>query len=286
MKIKITEKQLGYIINSKFNEINCNNNLNRFLENTSFSKNDLFVDYGKNIICASITNPMSCYCIHEGINMTYPIEMTVEFAKKTFGLCDEQIVVGENFNGIKCIIVTIPTISDNLKRVVKAFNTCGYFLSYPKREKIPQNEWVTLQFEPIHQKEVGDVIRKEENFLYHITPSRNFNKIKHIGLSPRTKNDVFDYPDRVYYIRGSLGLNKTLLLGYTLYQSVESEKKDGNYSILKINLNELPEYIEFYYDSNFEYGVYSLNNIHPSLITMVEEINYEEFEKRLKNENK
>ena len=105
---------------------------------------------------------------------------------------------------ITIIKVAIPNVGRNLEMVKKAFSLCGYYMATPKEENIPQNQWVALQFEPITQEDISDKLRKEEKILYHWAPEFCIEKIKNIGLSPRSKNSSFDYPGRIYLIRGSV----------------------------------------------------------------------------------
>lgn len=267
MKIKITETQFDYIINNKVNEALNNQALSTFLEKKNDDcLRDFLFDSEKLV---TMDNPASLWqsSLNEGLITTYPIKKTVEYVKKYFKLEDKQINIIKNYNDIECIQIIIPNINNNVNMVVRSLRMCGYFLAYPKLENLVENEWVVLQFEPKHQKDITNKLKKEESILYHITPLYNYKSIKHIGLSPKTKNTLFDYPDRVYFIRGSAGIKKTLMIGWALFNNNQSKGNDGNYIVLKIELKDLPKNISFYYDSNFEYGVYTPDNIHPSFLT-------------------
>lgn len=287
MKIKITEKQFDYIIKQKVNEQLCSEALSFFMEHDV--KNSVHRDFlFENIKFASLENPISLWQmgLTEGLMRTFPIEKTAEYVKKYFELNDSQVLIVKNYNNIQCIQVIIPNVNNNVKMVVGGLKMCGYFLSYPKLENLKENEWQILQFEPIHQNDITKELKEKEDVLYHITPSYNYKKIKHIGLSPKTKNNLFDYPDRIYFTRGSAGINKIITIGWALCDKNNSKGNEGKYSIIEVDLNNISNNVTFYYDPNFEYGVYSTDNIHPSSLKLVGEFDYKELEERLKNENK
>ena len=143
--------------------------------------------------------------INEGLIRTYPIEKTISYISSYFHLHPRQIIKKISAkNGISQIHVFVPSIKDNVQVMIDAMRSCGYYLGTPRLENIEPNTWVTLQFEPKIQEDNSEQIRNEENKLYHLTPYCNFGKIKHIGFSPRSKNELFNYPRGVYLLRGSL----------------------------------------------------------------------------------
>ena len=117
--------------------------------------------------------------------------------------------------------------------------------------------------------------------LYHISPKFYFDKIKKLGICPKTQNKLSTYPDRIY-----LGLNKDGLLPIARkikFLKYTKEKNNDKYEnayindfiIYPISKDSLRRY-KFYKDPNAsEFGIYVLSNIPPTSIDFenCEEIN-------------
>lgn len=51
-------------------------------------------------------------------------------------------------------------------------------------------------FEPIYDCDITKEILKTEKYLIHLTSEKNIEKIKKIGLVPKSKNNIFNYPEK------------------------------------------------------------------------------------------
>ena len=177
----------------------------------SNSRQELFEmekDYEISHKWISYDNPLSLILqgtLNEGLIHTYPFEKTLEYVKNYFQLDDKQIGIRHGMNGSKVIVVYVPVINNNVDEINKAFNLCGYFLSYPKDEvlKMQNGKWVSLQYEPKHTEKITSFVRWSEKAIYHITPLNKRKKIEKNGLTPKTNNELFNYPDRIYFISGN-----------------------------------------------------------------------------------
>ena len=228
----------------KLTENELNNLIDKCINET------IYYDYSQIVKPASYSNPLTIAMfnpklLEEGLIKTYPIEKTVSYIKSYFNLRDVQIKVLECDSGIEQIMVN--NISGGL---------------------------VWLQFEPKIQNDISQQLRKEETFIYHITPAYNRGKILKIGFSPRSKNSLFNFPHRVYFIRGSVSDRQIKTIGEQLCNANNSEGNDGSYVLFIVDLNKIPENIPFYFDSNYEYGVYTNSNIKPDAIVDVKEIEF------------
>ena len=240
---------------------------------------EIYCDYSKIVKPASYSNPLSIgmfnpHLLEEGLIITYPIEKTVSYIKSYFNLRDAQIKVINGENDVKQILVMVPSIADNIKIMEKAMNYFGYYLAAPKNEYYNPGGLIWLQFEPKIQNNISPQLRKEENFLYHITPAYNKGKILHLGFSPRTKNTLFSFPHRVYFIRGSVDNDELISIGKQLCKTNNSVGNDKSYIIFVVDLNKIPEKIPFYFDSNYEYGVFTTSNINSDTIVDFKEIEF------------
>lgn len=133
----------------------------------------------------------------------------------------------------------------------------GYFVGFETtgKDEIGQ-EWVKMQFEPLEQEDETEEILSYE-YLYHITPTYNLSSIVKNGLQPRSENSIFKYPNRIYLLKGDVPVNIIQNLARSLNEHNHNPKNDGNYTVLAIKTDSLPENIKFYYDVNSEYGVFT-----------------------------
>ena len=208
----------------------------------------------------------------EGLIHTYPVDKTIQFVQKSLNGIPILIRPIESENGQQ-IQVTFPSIGNNFNIIVNLMNLCGYYLGAPKfnSENYPKDVILSLQFEPKNQDKNRDILGHERTLL-HITQTKNLSKIKKIGLVPSAKNRMFNYPDRIYFIKGGLPEAKVLGLATMLcYVKKHEAFKNGapikeDYSILTLDISKIPERVKFTIDPNFGDGFYTTDNIPPSAI--------------------
>ena len=232
-------------------------------------------------------NPLTLslfYGLNETLLHSFPVKRVEKYIKDYFKLKDHQTSVTKRGNVDVLNVYTYLTDVD-VNFLNKAMNYLGWFLSSPKIEYIEklqdehnkkkiENLYLALQFEPIHQNNVTDEIKEKEKTLIHLTPSYYVGKIKHIGFSPRSKNKQFGYPDRVYFLKGSIDREELLSIGERLDYNNENPINTGKYAIITIDTTKLPDHVELFYDPNFKDGVYTCNNIPPDVILNIEDIQF------------
>lgn len=198
----------------------------------------------------------------EGIFHTYPIEDVQKFFMRYYGLPKEQIQIINGENKEKELNIYIPPSQDAYDKIEKSLKLCGYYIS--QLEKRVQY-WVICG----EKSKTNDINDKISNIkrIYHITPSYNYDKIKEIGLCPKTKNKGLNYPERIYF---GLDINSIKLLKNQLKKNeklynVKSNKADktmlNDYVLLEIDKQKLGDNIKFYYDVNAENCIYTTDNI-------------------------
>lgn len=229
----------------------------------------------------TMDNPMSIHMfenIDEGLMRTYSSKDVIKFLYNQYDIHPSQIKTIDKKEGVSYIKIQIPNVGDNVDEISHAMGVCGYYLSKPTRKELKTkiNQWVSVQFEPRIRPDDTKQIRKEESTLIHITPQYNLGKIKHIGFSPRSKNELFDYPSRVYFIRGSLDMSKIIEIGQELSDNNPNEFHNGKYVLIKIDLNRVPDNIKFYIDTNYmdDTCIFTKQNIHPDVIIDIKEIQF------------
>jgi hypothetical protein len=162
----------------------------------------------------------------------------------------------------------------------------GYFKSAVVKEEIINDiKWVSIQFEPKFQEIITQELKNNHNFLYHISPTKYEQKILKYGLIPKSKNNKFNYPYRVYLLmdkNNNFNLTKSYLISVTkmlLNTKLNIVKNqyfnDNNFTLYKIDISKLKNNINFYYDANFyPLSIFSTDNINPEAIEIVDHINF------------
>lgn len=245
---------------------------------------EVFVNYKYLFKSPTYDNPITMFIyrktIDEGLIHTYPIEKTFEYVKDYFDFQDWQIKILKTSNGNKYIRVYIPNTEDNLNELDKAMNLCGYFLAYPKKEVLKgldNGTIIWLDYDGKFQDDESEKIRSEEKFLFHLTPRYYRKKIETIGISPKSKNAVFNYPNRVYFLRGTTPKNDFFDLAQKISANNRSymntqEKYKGKYTLFMIDVERLPNNVRLYTDPRFNYGVYTTSYIDPKCIVDVKDV--------------
>lgn len=209
----------------------------------------------------SYDNPLSIdMCkesINEGLIRTYPFDVMMRYVMEYFNIPMFYMHEYEN-NGIKCVAIDLPKNEELQKRVDKAMNLCGYFESI----RASMDDLDRIHYEPKFEDEEAEV----GNILYHITHHSNKEKIKRIGLCPYSKNKVFNYPSRIYLFKEDTPMREIENIAKALNNYAERDFKDGIYSLLKIDVDKLPNNIRFFADPNHKHGLYTMNNIPPDCI--------------------
>lgn len=230
----------------------------------------------------TMSNPLSLMMagvLDEGLIKTYPIEKTMDYIKKHFQLEDFQLGTFED--DPNRFFLMIPNIGDNIKLVLRALDYCGW---YPGVINLAQgfpfmfmnDQWVRIQCE----RKFTDKLKKDKlpKVLYHYTPRYNLKKIMKIGLVPGSKNKLFNYPERIYFMGG---IDKNEMDGWAkpIYwtNSQVNPRNEGIYAVLKVNTEKLPENIHFETDPNMpKCGFYTTDNIPPKFIKLDRYVNFEE----------
>lgn len=199
------------------------------------------------------------YLINEGLIKTYPLTFVEKYFKGRY-LWD--ILRKDFIEDEYKIFLTIDKNSTKEEEIEKVLNNFGYYLAY----KTKDDKYNTVfQFEPKFQNTFTgkEMMENEINFLLHVSPSYNKEKILKSGLCPKSKNNEFAYPGRIYcFIQG---VSKQYIQIMINKLSAANKKHDEKYSLFKINLNGLED-IKFNIDFNAEYAVFTEENIPPSNI--------------------
>ena len=206
----------------------------------------------------------------EGYYRTYPPEKVKSFLEKRYRGGNFNIFLLDAMNNERCFCVRFPDNDENQEMIDQDMRLCGYFPSYI--EKIGDKREV--QYEPRRQNQINDIVQDEE-YIYHLTQANKVQKILNIGLTPKTNNKKFVYPDRIYFFLHEPEYDECVSFARQFYASdmiqVGLGKKkredvyDGTYTLLRIDTEKV-KYVDFSYDPNGDECIYTYDNIKPDAI--------------------
>lgn len=227
--------------------------------------------------------------IYEGLIKTIDIDKATEIISKQFGDLPGADIVNSNkeikvgfepqYPDYKTSRYTnSQTYDSNISKLIQLANNLGYFPSvfvYEKHNKTEVEKYSSTKLRQImdeiepdflafaFEKKYDEVINTPK-LVYHITDAKYLDKIKSIGLTPKTKSKLASHPERIY-----VSLDKKDALNLWKKMKVFIPKEKG--ILLTIDTEKLNN--TFYNDPNFQNkGVYTYNNILPQSIINIEPI--------------
>lgn len=205
--------------------------------------------------------------ITENDKRVTPITVVIQEIKTKYHLENWQIYCEDRGHDIQ-FCICIANFPNAVKEITEDLKQMGYFLANTQigRDRFGL-EWNRMQFEPIYQVDEANEILNYGD-LFHWTPSFYLQNILNEGLQPRSQNDLFDYPDRIFMFRGDTPMGVIQSLGYELYKFSTDPNNNGDYSLLRINSDGLRQGYEIHYDPNFTYGVFTQKPIPPNLLSV------------------
>lgn len=215
--------------------------------------------------------------LNEGLITTWPIKKTVSILKS------KGVEVDEYDNNMFHVII-YPKSKLNFLQTLQITNNFGWFPAYmyllknnviTSQDKYKYNvvgdfledaaskDAVLLRFEAKYDIAIDDVPK----FLYHATSREKAIKIMKMGLSPKTDSQISIHPERIYL--GTSPESVENMLRQHPYQA-SKKSRDGEFRVLQVNTSMIPRYFKIFRDPNAtKFGVYTLNNIPPSAISVV-----------------
>ncbi len=216
------------------------------------------------IINEAITsdNPLASYGwdfkgkgLYEGLIHTYPAWKTCEYIENHLKLSKGSAYV-EIKNGAECINVLLRNDSDEtvketaIKEVMD--NLCGYNF-YRKGVRDDGSE-VKLSFEPKNPRNVREEML-ENGHLIHVSSILNREKILSQGFVPKTRNEIFEYEDRIYFYSNEKDVQTILSMSAALVYPKDNSINNWKYDFYRVDVSRIPQDIEFYRDANSANGV-------------------------------
>lgn len=264
--------------------------MRRFLEEMEFDKRlhpfdvDFFNPVERFLYKCDYRKPI----IIEGLIHTYPPEKTINYISKALKIDLSCFEINHGENGIERIFVKINEQKTPRKLVIAAFGYCGYFHSLDKEARTTGDGVIsTLVFEQRNQKDDTVEILANNKVLYHVSPSVFEGSILKIGLSPRTKNNYFKYPERVYLIEEGCKETYIFNLAWQISESISYDnfwkgidngyKDPYSWTIYKIDVGKMRKGTRLFKDPNWRYGIFTPDNVPPESIIGIGHFDFNTF---------
>lgn len=210
----------------------------------------------------------------EGIDYEANAEKAKEDITKHFPIDVCQFIISEGSHGLAILVANIKGNIEIIKGCMAQHNF------FPSRYapnlielSIDGQEWVDMRFEPIEQDDVTDKIRKENNVLYHLSPSIFENSILQKGLLASNSNPVYKYPtDRLHLIEEHASSSDIKRLASELYAQAKMKgitNLSPEYTLFSIDLSKVPDGVRFYEDINEKFGLFTVKKITRNAIQKV-----------------
>lgn len=239
--------------------------------------------------------------IEEGLTVSYSAESVYSTLLKN-GFSSDEVIVEESF-GDKVILVKIPNDTNKNTRIeeLKRFFETPYgwrfsIVLMENGKKITKEKdlaeyksnFILVQFEPSFDVELN----KSEipPLLFHLTPLYAFEKIKRIGLVPKSRSNSFSYSDRIYLTDKVDRLSELAKMFFDKKENLVKSKNNPtgepsvDYVIFRAKIAHPNLKIRLFRDPNFENGYYTMDNIGPNLIKPVIKLKIENEGKTIKKE--
>lgn len=251
-------ERMGMDVDTVFHEPIEDKSLSVYFDINKISKEDLdsqYIALSEHITYISPSNLLSNKSkLKEERQYGVSIDEVKKAISQKHNLKSFQVQTGAH--NIDAIII-IPNISNNKDVIDNDMRDLGYFNAHYYYFVDSQNrEWLVLRYEPYYQKNETHEIIRNNDILIHITTEDNLPSILENGLVPSCKNDVFYYPDRIYFLVGTLSLSDIEKMVYNLDKAKKTPNID-KYVILIIKTSKIPSDVNLYYDMNHSYGIFT-----------------------------
>lgn len=196
--------------------------------------------------------------INKNRNITVDVDTVKHDISFIFDLTDWQFKVEKHCNDVECAFI-IPNIDTNIDVLTKSMEQLGWYRSRCAEYDIYDRHYVNVKFEPLYAIDITKDIRANVQYLYHISPACNHMSIKWHGFIPKSNNKLFDYPDRVYFIKDPIDNEYLKDVCIALYEN--SDHKYTKYNIYTLDVSKISIIVKFQDDPNLEHGIFTYNKV-------------------------
>ena len=181
----------------------------------------------------------------------------------------DQVYFKYGYNSKRFIDIIVADINKNRSLISNAMDEWGYVLIREVRQIAEECVMVHMFYVKKNPEPITEEIMNNYEFLYHMTPETNTERIIKIGLIPKPRNGTakdsgITYPPRIY-----MSTDIDFLKEYIRTLIIDHDTED--FSIIKIETAKLQKNIKFYLDPLFGRPcIYTENSIFPNAVSLEE----------------
>lgn len=183
---------------------------------------------------------------------------------------DNKITIKFDFNIDSKEFNNLLKLIDNLGWFGSAYLEIEENMKWKKFDKdnfsLANKKLLSLQVEAKFDLELTDI---EFPVLYHTSPIINNIKIKEIGLIPKNQSKISYHPERIYFTKTSEELDT---IAYQFYKLNTNVVEFSAYEVDIERAKENNPNLRLFNDPNFNNGIYTLSNIPPQFIKLIDKI--------------
>lgn len=207
--------------------------------------------------------------LYEGLIRSYSPHDTAKYLERYFkdGMVSARVPY-DSQNPYDIIIARLPNDERYIEAAKKFMDyPCGYTAAMVEIER-GGNE-VQITFEPKFKDSIDAEILKKQ-YLIHVSPWYNRDKILKQGFCPKFKNRIFNYNDRIYFFSTESQPQSILNLSVNVAFSKDERYTDNLFDFYYVDPNkiDLGGKVSFHRDSMVRDSVayWTYDNIPPSCI--------------------
>lgn len=215
------------------------------------------VDEFERITEFSYGNPATRWVVdlvNEGLIKTYPVKDTVKYILKALG---KVIKTGTTYTNNTIEVILPERYLDELDNCMMC---CGYYKhKTPLYKQYGNILYAKAKYAPKFNRNQS---LSDYEYLYHWSPKYLESKIKSNGFVPKSRNDYFQYPDKIHFLIDKLSNKQIYDCGQLIANANLNEMNNGEYVLYTLDVNKIPPDLKFYIDNDWEgYSLYTYGNI-------------------------
>lgn len=175
-----------------------------------------------------------------------------------------------------------PLDKGDFKILLQYINNLGWSITAQytfkdKWVKFDEDNFLTIQRDIIFLQLEANYPQREDKtdykILYHVSRPCHREKITRVGLCPKNKEKILKHPARVYIAIDEKNVENII---YSISKATKG-KEDHiiDFDIWEIDNEGLftyNQYIRFYKDVNFKFGVFTLSNVPPKFLKLIKTV--------------
>lgn len=131
-----------------------------------------------------------------------------------------------------------------------------------KFEKYYKNQGNNVKNEQCSQLEdITEIVKSKFDILYCWVPMYCIDNILRDGLLPKHQKDACDHISRIYLMDGNSTDKYMLHIGQLLCYANKNPNNNGDYSLLRIDIEDIDDCIRFYNDPHDMFGFFTEQSI-------------------------